>query len=844
VSLRDVFDGSHSRETDFHSNYPAPQAAPTTAIRCVSVPLATVSTYTDRPELSKELGEKLSKTQGTGLAHAAAVVGLGGTGKTQLVLRYIEEHEAEYDAILWIDVRTEETARSSYERCCRVLGLPVEASADNKSLQDVPCVQAVLTWLRTRTDKKKWLTILDNADQVSWESSIVPNGRAGTVIVTSQDDRASRKLLGGHTLTVKVDAMTSEEAVCLVANHFDKPVCRGSDCWNLVKEITEGLDRLALPMDLAGARISIDAENWGDLDAALRQYLSDYRQNQDKLLQDAEFAAAGSYNKTLWTAWETSLSSLRKVEDSQSGIYPIKLLSFLTLFNRTNVQDQLFQQASLGLDEACQVLETGVPPWLRELLAKGDDGRWDSSSHRNTVNALLRYGLVKPIGELLRGVTMHGLVQRRARQDLPHGYWPWYMVFLVAICRRINRRLDGSDGLRFRRHLVLHFPPNDQLLRGQLVGQSEVQLALTWEAISFIYFEEGRYTEAAQLQIEVLESVKKSFGENDLRTIRATNNLAVAFTGQELWEKANDLNSKVIQQREIRLGAKHPLTLNSRHSRAVIMCEEGRLDDAVTENLAVLEIRSEIFGDDHHDTIHSRNNLAVAYSRQGNWDKARELQLQVLEVQKKSLDQYDPDLLASMGNLALLYARQGKYGEAESLQIEVLERFSTVLGRNHQVTLESMHHLGETYIYLGKHQGAEKLLVEVLETTSRVLGPEHSDTLDAMLNLTVTLTRQERWTEAEELAVKTMEVSLRVLGQNHLTTLGSIGALAVTARGLGQNDRALDLMRRCASISAAVMPHDHPLCEHFRRKAAEWAAIQDNSVEKVDGGPHNEKVSM
>jgi KaiC/GvpD/RAD55 family RecA-like ATPase len=87
------------------------------------VPLATVSTYADRPELSKELEEKLSKTHGTGLAHAAAVVGIGGTGKTQLVLHYIEKHKAEYDPVLWIDVRTKETARSSYERCCRELGL-------------------------------------------------------------------------------------------------------------------------------------------------------------------------------------------------------------------------------------------------------------------------------------------------------------------------------------------------------------------------------------------------------------------------------------------------------------------------------------------------------------------------------------------------------------------------------------------------------------------------------------------------------------------------------------------------------------------------------------------------
>ena len=106
---------------------PHPTAAGRTS-RCVSVPFATVPTFTRRPHLSKELDEKLGKAHGTGLAHAVAVIGLGGTGKTQLVLRYIEEHEEDYDTVFWIDVRSEETARSSYERCCRELGLPIESA--------------------------------------------------------------------------------------------------------------------------------------------------------------------------------------------------------------------------------------------------------------------------------------------------------------------------------------------------------------------------------------------------------------------------------------------------------------------------------------------------------------------------------------------------------------------------------------------------------------------------------------------------------------------------------------------------------------------------------------------
>jgi hypothetical protein len=55
--------------------------------------------------------------------------------------------EENYDTILWIDVRSEGTARSSYKRCCRALCLPTKAAKFDLPLQEIPSVQVVL--LRT-----------------------------------------------------------------------------------------------------------------------------------------------------------------------------------------------------------------------------------------------------------------------------------------------------------------------------------------------------------------------------------------------------------------------------------------------------------------------------------------------------------------------------------------------------------------------------------------------------------------------------------------------------------------------------------------------------------------------
>ena len=104
------------------------------------------------PSVVTELVEKLSLAQGGKPAHAVVVIGSGDTGEARLVLRYIHKHQEEYDTVLWLDAQSVETARSSFERCCRALGLPVETTLGDVPLQDVAPVQAVLSWLRARNE--------------------------------------------------------------------------------------------------------------------------------------------------------------------------------------------------------------------------------------------------------------------------------------------------------------------------------------------------------------------------------------------------------------------------------------------------------------------------------------------------------------------------------------------------------------------------------------------------------------------------------------------------------------------------------------------------------------------
>lgn len=664
-----------------------------------------------------------SAPRGTGVTRAVAIVGIGGAGKTQLARHYIETHEEEYDAIFWLDARSKETARSSYDQCCAKLGLVTGPTKSDQPLEDSPAVRAVLLNLQERSEGKKWLAVVDNADDTSWVGRVVPQGKEGTVIVTSQDGRACR-LLGGLMKVVKVDAMELEEAISLMSAFFNtEAICLNDTHRKLMEDIVQCLDRLPLAVDLASARVRNDVEDGDDLESALRQYLSDYQAHRNHLFRDADLANTGHYNKTIGTVWNTTLSSVRKAELGQPGVHATHLLEFLTLFDRANVQEELFRLASMGLQTACFELKVSVPEWLHGLLNTTEMGKWDDHTYRSSLKVLLRYGLVRPVKDEWKGVTMHSLVQWRAGLEMDREqYWRWHLIFLTAACGAVWPAPGSS---RFRRHLTVHLPPNEILLEFRLETDDDAHPWYMWEIFAFVWAEEGRYAEAQQLLTKVVETKTKLLGEENPQTLASLENLSWVFLKQGLWHAVEKLCSKIINIGREVLSENDPIFLNAMHRLAIIRSEQGR------------------------------------------WDDAMDLIMTVLEASKKALPLGDPSITQVMHDLAWMYTEQGRFGEAEELLGEVLAVTTKTFGESHSRTLQIMGDLATTYDKRGRLEEAETLGLQVLEAKKSLAGENHPETILFMINLSWTYLAQGRVKEAETLAVKANEGCERFLTANH-----------------------------------------------------------------------------
>ncbi|VUC27492.1 unnamed protein product [Clonostachys rosea] len=116
---------------------------------------------------------------------AVLLYGIGGSGKTQLVLQHIEQHRADYTAVIWINASNKENAVRSFEEASLMIAaqwpadLPLPSSGSSNALSHV-------RWRLLNTRYRRWLLVLDSLDDLDHHfAEYIPSCTFGSVIVTS-----------------------------------------------------------------------------------------------------------------------------------------------------------------------------------------------------------------------------------------------------------------------------------------------------------------------------------------------------------------------------------------------------------------------------------------------------------------------------------------------------------------------------------------------------------------------------------------------------------------------------------------------------------------------------------
>ncbi|KAJ7458472.1 hypothetical protein FB451DRAFT_579993 [Mycena latifolia] len=670
--------------------------------------------------------------------HIFLLHGLGGAGKTQIALKFIQESSSRFSEIFLIDASTLETIDTGLKN------IAATKSAGSTA-------QDALQWLSSQP--KEWMLLFDNADDPKINlHKFFPQCTHGNILITSRNP-GLRVHAGSHALVSDMEETDAVELLLKSSAVATTPANKDT-----ATEIVKALCYLPLAIIQAGAFISQSG--------ALGQYLDLYMQNQARLLSERPVQSHDDYAWTVYTTWQISFDQLSKLAATF-----LQLCSFL---HHEGISEQIFSRASAYDFPAHRPSEDELKEpfeFLSQFL--GPSGTWDSLCFMKVTNEIQAYSLIN-FGAERNMFSIHPLVHTWCQSTLTdqqsYHYWT------IAIVGMTITRVQSEDAQLTSLELLPHL---DSLIGGGTNVTPDFR-----SEYGRMHSEAGRWEDAKQLQLAVLADQKNLLGEDHPETLLAMASLGFTYHMLGQFKEAEKLEVDVLKKSREILGEDHPDTLHAMGNLGSTYHKLGQLKEAEELEVDVLEKRRKLLGEDHPVTLSAMGNLGSTYHMLGQFKKAKELEVDVLEKRRKLLGEDHPVTLLAMGNLGSTYHKLGQVKKAEELEVDVLEKRRKLLGEDHPVTLSAMGNLGSTYHMLGQVKKAEELEVDVLEKRRKLLGEDHPVTLIAMANLGSTYHMLGQFKKAEQLYIELLNKQKNILGTDHPDTVNTANHLADTQQAM------------------------------------------------------------
>lgn len=707
-----------------------------------------------------------------------AICGLGGVGKTQLVLELLHrlrEKNKRHSAI-WIQATSMESLDQGYHAIARRFQI------DNPAEKDTNIKKLVKDFL-SNDSAGHWILVFDNADDIDmwiekpeFETSesnrlvdYIPRSETGRVIFTTRNRKVAVKLAQQNV--IEVSKMTEETATRMLRNsllHSDLVDARPAD----TKRMLEWLTHLPLAIGQAAAYINENGITLADY-----LVLVDCQEQEVIDLLTEQFEDDARYS------------------DMKNPVATTWLISFRQIQRRDPLAaNYMFFMACIDYKDIPQFL---LPP--------GSSRKKEMDS----IGTLSAYSFITRRADDLV-IDMHRLVHLTIRN------WLRNEGTLAEWTRKAITRLEEVFPVHEHRNRAawrMYLSHARRLLESDLIEKFDPsRIDLEWK-LSMCYYGDGRFNEAEIFFREVMEFRTNILGAEHPETLKAVAKLALTYHAQSRFQESKVLGLRAVEAQKRILGEEDPETLSTMSHLAMTYSDLSQWKEAEELELQTMNLRMRVLGDEHPDTLVGMSNLVYLYNCQGWWKKAEELGKQTISARKKVLGVEHPDTLLSIGNLAHTYNNQGRYQEAEELLVHVMNIRIKVLGKDHPHTLSGMSNLGVSYHNQGRWDEAEALQMQVVAARKTLLGPEHFSTLTSMAHLSLTYHSQGRRAEAEELSLQVIELRKKVLGLEHHHTLTSMNSLATIYLDDGQLSKAEELALQVLAIRIKVlgMEHHHSL---------------------------------
>ncbi|PIB10612.1 MULTISPECIES: FxSxx-COOH system tetratricopeptide repeat protein [Streptomyces] len=806
------------------------------------------SRFTGREALLSNVRQLLDDTE----SGVVALHGMSGVGKTQVAAEYAHRFANEYDVIWWVSADGRATFRERLAELAPALGLRTRQEYGER-------IRAVHHALRRGEPYRRWLLVVDGADDPDIIADTLPTGTGHVLMTTRNSDWARH-----DAALSEVPLYQRGESIAFIRRRAPRLTEDEAD------QLAEALEDLPLLLDQTAGWLS-------DSDMPVQEYIALLKRGTG----DDVVAVSAAFPVAFRTAWAILLNRLREIAPESVDL--LRLCAF-------------FAPGSIPVRLLRGVPEDQRPEPLAGLI--DDPELWD-----RTVRRLAQYSVVR-LESRETALYLHRMVHQIIRQDMPGEAaeecaaaaraalaaaapatpgdpetWPAYAEIvphleyanalrdtapavrtLVVDClRHLYLAGEYGTGLRLAEQAIpvweAHLDSDDSSLwdlghhyanllravgdyrhseavsraaaeRHRIAGRGD-RLRPYLRAASGLAADLralGRYEEAYGLSREVYDAYAELMGdENHPAALAARNNLAVSLRLLGDYDGARDTDRSTLHARDRVLGPRHPWTLLSETSYAIDLRLLGQVREALSVQERCVERHRAQMGRDHPQTLQAEHNLAMCHYQAGEFTEADALFASIRERGERVVGGDDPLSLIFSAIRSCFARDHGDLAEAREAGESVVARYERMLGPAHPYVAGA--HSNQALILRAVGEGEEfhALADHALAVMERAVGADHPWTLGCALNASAGRSLADGPRAALLISLDTADRAVEALGPLHPLTLSARIAQAADLRATGKRQDA-ERVENIAldGLTATLGPH-HPRTRDARnRQRPSW----------------------
>ena len=612
----------------------------------------------------------------------AAVHGLGGVGKTQLVLEYAHRFASDYDVAWWISAEQPTSAVAALADLARRLGIPRAADQDEMAA-------GLFELLRGRA---RWLLVYDNAESPAQLSGLLPPGGGGHVLVTSR-----WSAWGARASPLELDVLVRAESVGFLRRRTGIRDDQG------LAALAELVGDLPLALEEAAAYLEETREGLGDYLALIR--------DRSRELFGFDDPAGGSDpdsdRRRVATVWSVSLDRVHAQAPQAEAL--LSLCAFLA--------------AEVPRDLPAR--HPHVLPGDLAALAR------DRLAYNRALAVIGRYSLAAVSPAV---VGLHRLVQAVIRARLGEaGERAW-----AEAAVNLLRAAFPDESWE-----VASWPACERLLPHLLAAAGHAdRLGIAGEAGSWLldrasaYLQgRGQYRQAKPLAERAVTLAEAALGPDDPEVAWRRDTLGRVLRTLGDFSGAREQCERALAIGEAALGPDDSDVATWRSDLGVVLWDLGDLSGAREQYERALAIGEAALGPDHPNVGIWRNCLGVVLRDLGDLPGAREQYERALAIGEAALGPDHPDVATWRNNLGLVLQDLGDLPGAREQYERALATGEAALGPDHPDVAIWRNNLGLVLQDLGDLPGAREQLERALAISEAALGPDHPDVRTVRSNL-------------------------------------------------------------------------------------------------------------